>query len=179
MKSFKQFLNERGRFEATVEIGNEDIADRDLHWFALDDVDDVDDAITNLEENIFDIIEKDRRLYTAKIDKKYPVSYHVWYPKGDDYYDELYFFDLEVTVKGKKFKLSQYSSFKDLDNAVTKAYKQIPDEEFSERTKAGWERYEKAKGKPCPDRPSVATGLFPWLASEEFVDYKFVLIKKA
>ena len=30
-----------------------------------------------------------------------------------------------------------------------------------------------------PDRPSVATGLFPWLASEEFVDYKFVLIKKA
>ena len=93
MKSFKQFLNERGRFEATVEIGKEDIADRDLHWFALDDVDDVDDAITNLEENIFDIIEKDRRLYTAKIDKNYPVSYHVLYPKGDDYYDELYFFD--------------------------------------------------------------------------------------
>ena len=72
MKSFKQFLNERGKFEATVEIGNEDIADIDLHWFALDDVDDVDDAITNLEENFYTIIEKDRRLYTAKIDKNYP-----------------------------------------------------------------------------------------------------------
>ena len=30
-----------------------------------------------------------------------------------------------------------------------------------------------------PERPSVAIGLFPWLHAEEFVDYKFVLIKKA
>ena len=30
-----------------------------------------------------------------------------------------------------------------------------------------------------PERPSVATGLFPWIGAEEFVDYKFVLIKKA
>lgn len=179
MKSFRQFLKERSKFEATVEIGNEDIADRDLQWFALDDVGDVDGAITNLEENLFNIAEDDRRLYTAKLNKTYPISYHVWYPKGDDYYDELYFFDLEVTVKGKKYKLSQYSTLKDLDSEVTKAYKQIPDEKFSERTKAGWERYEKAKGKPCPDRPSVATGLFPWSEADEFVDYKFVLIKKA
>ena len=27
-----------------------------------------------------------------------------------------------------------------------------------------------------PDRPSAATGLFPQIGAEEFVDYKFILI---
>lgn len=124
MKNFKQFLNESESFwKGSIYIGSYGVG-----YGALElpkskiNYDEVQKRLTSY---IRDTLELKPILYTTRISlKDGPISYALM---DDDGHRTSYNFDITVvTNEIKVFKLSDYNSLKDFDNALQEEFRKLP-----------------------------------------------------